>query len=114
MTAFGINWTGDELAADFRDELRSYFIDGVIDYENDGTLLGVEILGLLADCGGLEDPGPEELQRAGLISVSIDPDADALYLRVRNGRAANQAVRQTVVIVDDRRRLCRVHVSTTR
>jgi hypothetical protein len=114
VTTFGANWTGDELAADFRLGLRSYFTDGVIDHEGDGTLLGVEILGLLADCEGLEDPNTEELQQAGLVSVSIDRDADAIYLRVRNGRATHQEVRRTVVIIDEGLRLCRVHVGAAR
>jgi hypothetical protein len=114
MTTFGFHWTGDELAADFRDGLRSFFIDGVIDHEGDGILLGVEFLGLLADCGGIENPNPDELGHAGLVSVSIDRDADAIYMRVRSGRATHQEVRKTVVIIDDKHRLCRVHVSATR
>lgn len=104
-------WSEGGFALNFQPGLKSYFVDGVVDHEGDGTLLGVEILGLLLDSKGLEDPNAEELQRAGLLSVSIDHDADALYLRVRNGRATHQTVRQTVVIIDNRHRLCRVHVS---
>jgi hypothetical protein len=96
---------GNDLAVDFRDGLQSYFVEGVVDHEGDGTLVGVEILGLMADCGGLEEPDADELRRAGLVSVSIDHDADALYLRMRNGRATHQVVRQTVVVVDDKHRL---------
>ena len=112
MMTLDPDWSESGFAVDFQTGLRSYFVDGVIDHEGDGTLLGVEILGLLLDCEGIEDPNAEELQRAGLMSVSIDPDADAIYLRVRQGRATHQLVRQTIVIIDDQHRLCRVHVSS--
>lgn len=104
------DWSENGLPFGFRTGLKSYFVDGVVDHEGDGTLIGVEILGLLAECQGLEEPGAEALQRAGLVSVSIAPDADAIYLRVRSGRATHQLVRQTVVIIDEQHRLCRVHV----
>jgi len=114
VSARDINGLDDGFAIDLQPGLKSYFIEGVIDHEGDGTLIGIEILGLLADCGGLEDPGVEALQRAGLASVSIDPDADAIYLRVRSGRATHQAVRQAVVILDEKHRLWHVHLSATR
>jgi hypothetical protein len=114
VTALDVNGFDDGFAIDLQPGLKSYFVEGVIDHEGDGTLIGIEILGLLADCGGLEGPDAEALQRAGLVSVSIDPDADAIYLRVRSGRSTHQAVRQAAVILDEKHRLWRVHVSATR
>jgi hypothetical protein len=108
----GTDWSESGFALDFQTGLKSYFVDGVIDHEGDGALIGIEILGLLAECGGLQEPDAKALQGSGLVSVSIDHDADAIYLRARSGRATHQLVRQTVVIVDDQRRLCRVHVSS--
>ena len=106
------DWSENGFALDFQTGLKSYFVDGVVDHEGDGTLIGIEILGLLAECQGLEEPDSKVLQHAGLVSVSIDHDADAIYLRVRSGRATHQLVRQTMVIIDDERRLCRIHVSS--
>lgn len=104
-------WSENGFPLCFQTGLTSYFVDGVIDHEGDGTLIGIEILGLLAECQGLEEPDAAALRCAGLVSVSIDYDADAIYLTARSGRATHQVVRQTVVIIDDQHRLCRVHVS---
>lgn len=114
MTGFDINGFDDGLAIDLQPGLKSYFVESVIDHEGDGTLIGIEILGLLAECGGLKEPDVEALRRAGLDSVSIDPDADAIYLRVRSGRATHQAVRQAAVVLDEKHRLWRIHVGATR
>ena len=82
MTAFDVNWTGDDqLAAD--SDSGFVFTEGVIDHEGDGTLLGVDVWSISL-VRRAEEPGAEELQQAGLVSVSIDRDADAIYLRVRN------------------------------
>jgi uncharacterized protein YuzE len=110
--ALNMNWSESGFALDFQAGCKSYFVDGVIDHEGDGTLIGIEILGLLAECEGLQEPDAKALQDAGLVSVSIDHDADAIYIRARSGRATHQLVRHAVVIVDDERRLCRVHVSS--
>jgi hypothetical protein len=114
MTATDAERLESGFALAFKGSLKSYFINGVVDHEDDGTLIGVEILGLLSECGNLVEPDQTQIASADLVSIAIDYEADAIYLRFRAGRATHQVVRQTVVVVDDDLGLCRVHVGPAR
>jgi hypothetical protein len=111
MIAWDAGSDGSGLIIDFQPGISTYLLDGVIDSEGDGTALGVELLGLMAESGPLKTPDENTLNRAGFASIAIDEDADAIYLRIRRGKATRQTLRKTIVVVH---RLAHIHVSSTR
>lgn len=75
-------------------------VDAVVDVDEFGSVIGIEILGLLARHPRLADIAanvPTEVLR-GDVAVSFDPDADALYVRLREGRSSDQLVTPAAVL----------------
>src|ERR1700730_6451202 len=72
-------------------------VRGVLDYDDEGRLLGIEILNLV-DQGGtaLLDPW-----RSSDPPFSYDPDADAFYARLLHGRAPRQRSMDVFLRLDE-------------
>lgn len=94
------------LAGDGR--VRSELIDVVVDLDEFGSPLGLEILGLFDRYPGMArrlrdaaDRGPR---------VSVDEDADAIYVELSDGRSFDQMARLAAIAVSDEDELLAMHV----
>ena len=76
-------------------------VEAVIDLDESGGILGIEILGLMGRHPALETA--EETPNSP--RVSVDPDADAVYVRLGYGRSTDQVVRMAAVAFDNADRL---------
>lgn len=102
---------GAELTIDVVESgLKTELVEAVVDVDDGGGVIGVEILGLMvrhpgvaAHAMGLQGP-------ASKVAVSFDPDADALYLRFDTGRSWDQQVKPAVVLFGPNDELLRVVV----
>ena len=74
-------------------------VEAVIDVDDFGEVIGVEILGLLARHPGVANQVQKLEGLAGEVILTFDPDADALYLRFRNGRSLDQLVKRAAVLL---------------
>lgn len=66
--------------------VRSAPFDSVLDLDDFGEPIGLEILGFRSQLGALPPPGPTD----GLPRWSYDKDEDAFYVRVSDGTAPRQ------------------------
>jgi len=77
-------------------------IEMVLDYNELGCVIGMEILGLVfgagKDCLGLI--GATVPARGDVVKYSYDEDCDAFYLRLRMGRSLRQGVVQGTACFD--------------
>ncbi|MFN2543982.1 MAG: hypothetical protein ABR600_05345 [Actinomycetota bacterium] len=99
-------WQGSDIVVPLGRDAISDFIEVVVDVDETGDVLGLEVLGLLFRHPRLTIPGGE----AGQPSVSVDTDADAIYVRFAHGRSVNQFVRQAVIALDRHGRLQSIRV----
>lgn len=74
-------------------------VNAVIDLDNVGDVLGVEILGLAARHPGIPAHFQTLENAKGDFALSYDSDADALYIRIRPGRSVDQRVKPAVVLI---------------
>ena len=88
LSADVLSWDGADLVAQFENHVSVEIVEVVVDLDEAGLPIGIEILGLLAKHPGLPFAQSEILQS----SLSVDEDADALYLRLSEGRSIDQAV----------------------
>ena len=95
MNAF-LRWTGSDAFVVLDSGLQVELVEAVIDLDEAGDILGVEILGLTEAHPALETT--EETLTSPRISV--DPDADAIYVRLGVGRSVDQVVRIAAVALD--------------
>jgi len=96
MSELRPTWEGSDIVVKLGKTATGELIDVVVDVNESGDVLGIEVLGLLARHPGLTI-GHDEL---GGPAVSTDTDADAVYVRFAHGRSVEQLVRQAVVVFD--------------
>lgn len=90
--------------------LKTDLVEAVVDLDDGGGVIGVEILGLMVRYPGVAAHAMGLTEQVGEVSVSFDSDADALYLRFGNGRLWDQQVKQAVVVFGPNDELLRVVV----
>jgi len=97
---------GSDFVVDFGAGVTVELVDAVVDLDEFGDVIGIEILGLVATHPGLcsLDHGPSGPR------VSVDADADAVYVRFNDGRSLDQVVRTTTVAFDDADRIVAARV----
>jgi uncharacterized protein YuzE len=86
--------TATPLELTFGRSERSYPVECVLDLDSEGFVVGIEILGLVSETGVKAVP---EADGVGVLSVSLDSEADALYIRLRDGTSIRQVVRSAIV-----------------
>lgn len=99
---------GSEIRARQSQGVRAELIDVVIDLDGFGSPLGVEVLGLLYRYP-LMARHLQALTAEG-IPMSVDEDADAIYLRVAEGRSLDQVTRLAAIAVGPDDALLGMHV----
>ncbi len=99
-------WDGSDIVVALGQEATGEFMDVVVDVDETGDVLGIEVLGLFARHPRLTiaNDGSEGH------SVSADPDADALYIRFAQGRSVDQLVRQATIVLNADGRLQGIRV----
>lgn len=93
----GQYWSGSDFGIDFTDaRLVTEFVEAIVDLDDSGEVIGIEILGLLARHPLL----PERIKQLQCLAVQVtcDPFADAIYIRFSNGRSLDQVAREAVVV----------------
>jgi uncharacterized protein YuzE len=90
---------GEDLQLTFATGAHSHSIESVLDLDPEGFVVGIEILGVILASRVNRSPSEGDMKRAGTLSVSIDPEADAMYIRLMEGTSAHQVVRPAVVTV---------------
>jgi uncharacterized protein YuzE len=103
-------WDGSDIVLTFGTGAVGETADVVVDIDEGGDILGIEILGLLALHPGLAFPEP----RDGGPRVSIDREADAVYIRFAQGRSVNQTVRPAIIALDGAERVQNIRVRMER
>jgi uncharacterized protein YuzE len=93
--------TGVEFSVVFCSSSRTCSVESVLDLDPEGFVIGIEILGVVSECHLARGPSPENVKRVGVVSVSIDPDADAMYVRLRDGTSTRQVVRPAFLMAAD-------------
>lgn len=89
---------------------HSHPVESVLDLDSEGFVIGIEILGIVSESQLVRGPRPEERSRVGAVSVSIDYEADAMYVRLMEGTSTHQVVRSAVVTVAEDGSLASVEV----
>ncbi len=80
---------------------RCATIDCVVDVNNDGAVVGVEILDLLATIPALRNHiRPLPIAETAGVRVSIDQRSDGIYLRLREERSRDQRVVRGILTID--------------
>lgn len=80
---------------------RTCLVDCVLDLALDGTSIGIEILDVTLQCGDVRVPSPEAIEASGVISLALDPTANALYVRLADGSAPTQVVTPAIISIAD-------------
>jgi len=100
MSGF-LRWIGSDAIVAFGSALQVEFVEAVVDLDEAGEILRVEILGLTERHPALNTTeGTRTSPR-----ISVDPDADAVYIRLGLGRSVDQVVRIAAVAFDPADRL---------
>jgi uncharacterized protein YuzE len=85
-------------------------VEAVVDFDELGEVLGVEILGLIFRHPDLARHLENLREVGGEVVPSFDPEADALYLRFRHGRSRDQLVKQAALLLGPEHELVTVVV----
>lgn len=96
-----LRWFGSDASVAFEAAIQVEIVEAVIDMDESGGILGIEILGLTGRHPALDTV--EETPNSP--RVSVDPDADAIYVRLGHGRSIDQVVRIAAVAFDNSDRL---------
>lgn len=80
----------------------------VLDFDLFGELIGIEILNYKF-VTGLKNLSFEHTNK-GIVRISFDEQADALYLKILNERSSDQETANGNIIVDSRGKLIRLEV----
>lgn len=102
--------TGTELTVIFSDAATVHQVESVLDLDPEGFVIGIEILGIISESQLARSPDLDDMKREGVLSVSIDPDSDAMYIRLATGTSTRQVVRPAVLAVAAHGTLAAVHV----
>ncbi len=92
-----VRWQGSDLLIDFNRAVTISLVDAVVDVDDFGEVLGIEVLGLLATHPGL---ARAELDQSTYPYVASDADADAVYIRLGQGRSRDQVVTVAAIAFD--------------
>lgn len=91
-----VTFEGSDIRVRHGHGVRADLIDVVIDVDGFGSPLGIEVLGLL-------DRYPRMAEHLRLVAegirITIDEDADAIYIRLGEGRSLDQLTRLAAVAV---------------
>ncbi len=103
-----VTFEGSDIRVHQEGGVRADLIDAVIDLDEFGSPLGIEVLGLL-------DRYPQMANHLRLlvaegVRMSVDEDADAIYLRLAEGRSLDQLTRLAAVAVGPDDALLGMHV----
>ncbi len=90
-----LRWNGSDAAIDFGGGVSVEIVDAVVDLDEVGDIIGVEVLGLVAMHSALVS---SEGGSDGAPDVAVDLDADATYVRLASGRSIDQVVRVAAVV----------------
>ena len=96
-----LRWFGSDASVVFGAAIQVEIVEAVIDLDESGGLLGIEILGLTGRHPALDTV--EETPYSP--RVSVDLDADAIYVRLGYGRSTDQVVRIAAVAFDNSDRI---------
>lgn len=96
---------GPELVVTFDHVASCRIIDAVIDVDEFGGPIGIEIIGILN-----KYPNLTIKTNGHLPAVSVDRENDVVYIKVAEGRAIDQIVRAAAVAVSSSQTLQQVHV----
>lgn len=91
---------GSSFEVEFDAKIRVDLMDVVVDLDEFSEILGIEILGLLSTHPGVVN--------SEFDSVSVDADADAVYVRVKAGRSLDQFVTIAAIAFDSLGRLAAI------
>lgn len=91
--------TDADLCLEFSAAAHSYATESVLDLDPFNVVMGIEVLGAVAEVGLILVPSLVDARRVKVLSVSIDLEADALYLRLENGTSYRQVVRPAILSV---------------
>ena len=90
-------WNGSDLVVDFSTGIQVDVVEGVLDLDDSGEPIGLEVLGILAAHPGLVRMGADP---ASFPQVTVDAEADAIYIRFKHGRSLDQVVRVVAIAFD--------------
>ena len=96
-----VRWIGSDASVALGSTVQVELVEAVVDLDESGDILGVEILGLTERHPSLQTTE----ETAVSPRVAVDPDADATYVRLRQGRSVDQVVRIAAVAFDATDRL---------
>lgn len=89
------SYNAAEASVSFDARLTVELIDAVADLDEDGSVIGIEILSLLAKYPGLMLAGDGWEN----VSLSTDVEADACYIRFGSARSAHQTTALLALVV---------------
>jgi uncharacterized protein YuzE len=93
--------SGTELLLAFAQVDRVFTVEAILDLDSEGAIVGIEVLGVLDEPPNLTSPGADALALAGVVSVAIDTDADAMYVKLQSGVTSDrQEVRRGLLGAD--------------
>ena len=101
MSHESVNWHGSDVTVGLDGDVVIDLIDVVVDLDIEGSILGIEVLGLVARHPGM----PFVEQGSADLDVSVDEEADATYIRIAHGRSLDQVVRTAALVFDRSDRL---------
>lgn len=90
-------WVGSDLVVDFGAGVKVDVVEAVVDLDEAGEPIGLEILGMLAGHPGLVSVAGDQV---GVPRIVVDADADAVYIRFKHGRSLDQVVRLAAIALD--------------
>lgn len=104
---------GEKITIDIRHNesvKKSINLDVVVDFDDFNEPVGVECLGLTNQLGENALDGFAEALRDSSLRYSYDPDCDAFYLSLSDGRSMGQSLMSASVTLDDSGRVVRITI----
>jgi hypothetical protein len=110
MTKGGFFQDGSDLVVGFGHDVVAEWVLAIVDVDATGALLGIEILGLLSKHPRLSSDDRRTPLNPGSFAVSVDHEANAIYVKFLHGRSVEQLVRYAVVVFDSDDRILAMRV----
>lgn len=85
-----VEWKGSDIIVLIEGQVGVEMVDAVLDINESGEVIGVEMLGLLAKHPGLLEQAQDLEAGSGAGHCALDVEADALYIRLNDGRSVDQ------------------------